>query len=206
MSDRLERMKETLMSAVEMEICNLGEADTDELGKAIDMIKDLEEAIYYCAVTKAMEEWEENGEEMEENKKNGHHQMYYPNPMYYPPERMYYNGNGRSNNGMQSTTSRSSTSDSSNGNENSTSNYSEREYPYEFRDYREGRSPRSRRMYMEAKETHQDKASQMRELEKYMQELTQDVVEMVEGASPEEKQYLSKRVSALANKLAQLND
>lgn len=206
MSDRLERIKETLMSAVEMEICNLGEADTDELGKAIDMIKDLEEAIYYCAVTKAMEEWEENGEEMEENKKNGHYQMYYPNPMYYPPERMYYNGNGRSNNGMQSTTSRSSTSDSSNSDGNSTSNYSEREYPYEFRDYREGRSPRSRRMYMEAKETHQDKASQMRELEKYMQELTQDVVEMVEGASPEEKQYLSKRVSALANKLAQLND
>ena len=61
-------------------------------------------------------------------------------------------------------------------------------------------------MYMEAKEAHQDKATQMRELEKYMQELTSDIVEMVEGASPEEKQYLSKRVSALANKLAQLND
>jgi hypothetical protein len=29
---------------------------------------------------------------------------------------------------------------------------------------------------------------------------------MVEGASHEEKQYLSKRVAALANKLAQLND
>ena len=61
-------------------------------------------------------------------------------------------------------------------------------------------------MYMESKESHQDKATQMRELEKYMQELTQDVIEMVEGASQEEKQYLSKRVSALANKLAQLND
>jgi hypothetical protein len=149
MSDRLERMKETLMSAVEMEICNLGEADTEELGKAIDMIKDLEEAIYYCAVTKAMEEWEE--EDGEENKKNGHHQMYYPSPMY-PPERMYYNGNGHNSNGMQSTTSRNNTNNSNGG--DSTSNYSEREYPYEFRDYREGRSPRSRRMYMEAKETH----------------------------------------------------
>ena len=198
MSDRLERMKETLMSAVEMEICNLGEADTEELGKAIDMIKDLEEAIYYCAVTKAMGEWEEDSEEMGEHKKNGHHQM------YYLPEKISYNGNGRSRNGMQSNTSRSDTSDSSN--KNSSPDYSEREYPYEFHDYREGRSPRSRRMYMEAKETHQDKASQMRELEKYMQELTQDVVEMVEGASIEEKQYLSKRVSALANKLAQLND
>lgn len=29
---------------------------------------------------------------------------------------------------------------------------------------------------------------------------------MVEGASPEEKQYLSKKISALATKLTQLND
>ena len=28
------------------------EVDTKELGEAIDMIKDLEEAIYYCTVTK----------------------------------------------------------------------------------------------------------------------------------------------------------
>jgi hypothetical protein len=45
----------------------------------------------------------------------------------------------------------------------------------------------------------------MRELEKYMQELAQDVIEMVEGASAEEKQYLSKKISALSTKLAQLN-
>ena len=32
----------------------------------------------------------------------------------------------------------------------------------------------------------------MRELEKYMQELTQDIVEMIGDASPEEKQYLEK--------------
>ena len=106
MSDRLERMKETLMSAVEMEICNLGDADTEELGKAIDMIKDLEEAIYYCAVTKAMEEYEEKTERQNENGgngNNGHSQMYYPAPMmYYPQERMYYNGNGRSGGGSPS--------------------------------------------------------------------------------------------------------
>jgi hypothetical protein len=32
----------------------LSEVDTKELGEAIDMIKDLEEAIYYCTVTEAM--------------------------------------------------------------------------------------------------------------------------------------------------------
>ena len=43
----------------------------------------------------------------------------------------------------------------------------------------------------------------MRELEKYMQELAQDVTEMIEGSSPEERQYLSKKISALATKLTQ---
>jgi hypothetical protein len=32
--------------------------------------------------------------------------------------------------------------------------YTEKEFPNAFMDSREGRSPRSRRMYMEAKETH----------------------------------------------------
>lgn len=75
----------------------------------------------------------------------------------------------------------------------------EQENPYE------GRSHRSRRMYMEAKETHQEKSVQMRELEKYMQELAQDVLEMIEDASSEEKSYLSKKISALATKLQNLN-
>ena len=74
-----------------------------------------------------------------------------------------------------------------------------------FDDPREGKSHRSRRMYMEAKETHQDKTMQMKELEKYAQELTSDIIEMVEDASPEERQYLSKKVTALANKITQLN-
>ena len=38
-----------------------------------------------------------------------------------------------------------------------------------------------------------------------MQELTQDMVEMIEDASPEEKQYLEKRITALGNKIGQLN-
>lgn len=45
----------------------------------------------------------------------------------------------------------------------------------------------------------------MRELEKYMQELAQDITEMIEGASPEERQYLGKKISALATKLMQTN-
>ena len=73
-----------------------------------------------------------------------------------------------------------------------------------MRDSREGRSPQTRRTYMENKQMHRDKASQLRELEKYMQELTQDMVEMIEDASPEERQYLEKKVSALATKIGQV--
>jgi hypothetical protein len=68
-------------------------------------------------------------------------------------------------------------------------------------DHREGKSAKNRRMYMEAKETHQDKVTQMRELEKYMQELSQDIVEMIADASVEEKQYLEKKLTTLATKV-----
>ncbi len=94
---------------------------------------------------------------------------------------------------------RGGSSSSSGGNRN----FYEKEMPIELRDYREGRSPQSRRMYMEAKEMKMDKATSMKELEKYVQELTHDMVEMVADASPEEKQYLERRVSALASKIGQ---
>ena len=82
----------------------------------------------------------------------------------------------------------------------SRSSYTE---PIYERDEREGRSPQNRRMYMEAKGT-KDKATQLRELEKYMQELTGDMVEMIQDSSPEEKQYLEKKISALATKIGQM--
>lgn len=71
-------------------------------------------------------------------------------------------------------------------------------------DERDGRSYTSRRMYMEAKELKKDKAVQLRELEKYMQELSSDITEMISDASVEEKQYLEKKISALATKIGQM--
>lgn len=54
--DRLEKMKECLMSKVEGQIYgNLENVDAKELGEAVDMIKDLSEAVYYCTITKAMQ-------------------------------------------------------------------------------------------------------------------------------------------------------
>ena len=167
MVERLKHIKETLMSAVESQMYNLSEVDTEELGDVIDMLKDLEEATYYCSVVKAMEESEKHKE------KNGSDMMYYP-PMYYDEKSISHeNGNGmhRSyySNGNGSSSSSSNGNESSSGsNGSSSSQYTEREFPYAFQDVREGKSHRSRRMYMEAKETHQDKSVQMKELEKYV--------------------------------------
>lgn len=66
-----------------------------------------------------------------------------------------------------------------------------------------GHSPTSRKTYMEYKANGKDKTMKLRELEKYMQELTSDIVEMIDGASPEEKQLLEKRVATLATKISQ---
>ena len=205
--ERMKYMKETLMNCVQGQLGDLSSVDAKELGEVIDMIKDLEEAIYYCTVVEAMEKAGENGYE-----EYSRHQAHYSEPYYRDMDRrvgrMYYgdsymtSGQGNSNSGMRSSGHGSSGSNHS----SSSAQYTEKEYPMEWRDHREGRSPKSRRMYMESKETHQDKIAQMRELERYVQELTQDVIEMVEDASPEEKQYLSKRVTALGNKLSQLTN
>lgn len=193
--EKLKQMKEALVGHLQSEIYNIKEANTQELGAAVDMVKDLAEAIYYCTITEAMEE--------KEHEKKYYYDHYpivyaddrrnYVEPMIYDYGRDIDKEKGR----MYYT----------NGGNGSRSMYTEREYPYplEFRDRREGRSPMSRKMYMEAKEMHHGKEVQMRELENYMQELTSDIAEMIKGASPEEKQLLQKKISTLATKVDQVN-
>ena len=184
--ERLKQMKDSLISIVQSQMGgHLDQVNTEELGEAIDMIKDLEEAIYYCTITKAMTE--------KEDKEKEHYyytEKVYPDylPKYYPyyrdmdrdTGRMYYGGNGGTRRYDEVMTSYPSTM---------------------MRDAREGRSGRSRKSYMESKEMHQDKEVQMKELEKYMQELTHDITEMVSDASPEEKVMLQQKISMLASKI-----
>ncbi len=238
--EQLKTMKEMLVGCVQGQMTHLDTVDTKELGEAIDMIKDLSEAIYYCTVTKAMEEKEEkpengnggmmyypvmyyregnttDGRDSSRGGEGGGGRRNYEEYMAYPyyrdmdqmEGRMYYNGGGSSGSrgggggsGGGGGNSGGSGGGSSSGGSGSR-NYSEREMPFGemMRDRREGRSPQNRKMYMESKEMHKDKASQLQELEKYAQELTNDLVEMVEGASPEEKQFLSNKIATLATKI-----
>lgn len=74
-------MKECLVGMVEGQIYgNIDKVDAQELGAAVDMIKDLSEALYYCSITEAMEEEGEG-----KNEKGKHGAMYYSRPMYHMP-------------------------------------------------------------------------------------------------------------------------
>lgn len=194
--EKLKHLKEMLMDGVSAEASKgLHAINREELGEAIDMIKDIEEIIYYCSITKAMEEKEKENEYMQ---KHNYSSMNYP--MYYNggssrnyenmDNRMWYNGGNSSSAG-------------NNARGGGSRGYSDGWVmaPFDARDYREGRSYMTRKNYMEGKEMHHDKAKQMQELDKYVQELTDDILEMIHDASPEEKVALSQKMTTLANKI-----
>ena len=116
---------------------------------------------------------------------------YHMNPdMYreYTPE--YYRDVDRENGRLYYTET---------GNMNNVSNQN-------MRDYREGRSGMSRRGYMESKEQHksnsqEDKQKKMLELEKYVDDLSNDVKEMIMDSTPEEKSMLKQKLMGMANNL-----
>ena len=197
--EQLKSMKHQLTSIVQEQLSNTQNVDTKELGEAVDMIKDLAEAIYYCTITEAM------GKNDKEEKKQQHIMYYTPykiypdyyrdmdyNKMYYS-DRMYGAG-GATPSGI------GIGSMGSNSREHQ-DRIMPREYPIEMRDYREGRSGMSRRTYIESKENHQSKEVQMKELEKYMKELSEDISEMIEDATPEERQVLHQKIMTLAEKV-----
>lgn len=50
-TEELKKMKDQLVTCVQSQLTDIPKANTHELGEAVDMIKDLAEAIYYCTIT-----------------------------------------------------------------------------------------------------------------------------------------------------------
>ena len=203
--EQLKKMKECLTGMVESQIYgNIENVDTKELGEAVDMIKDLAEAIYYCTVTEAMEE----GGDGHKRSHDSHSKMYsskrpmpydsnYPVEYYDPryrmrPPMMYSDGGGQMGGGA-----RYYSEDNMNMYPESVGHVYRNGGMY---DPREGRSGQRRKMYMDGKGV-KDKSHQMQELDVYMQELAADMTEMIQDASPEEKQLLQAKISSLAAKI-----
>ena len=209
MHKKMKELQERIYACTQ---AHVEDASTEELGEAIDMIKDLAEGIYYEQKAKLVEK---ELECMEENKLM--EKLRYRD-LDRREGRMYYDGGGRGSGNSGGNSGGNSNSGNSGGN-SGTRNYDGGNYryiPYEndtweqpyrmdMRDSREGRSPMSRRNYMESKEMHKDKNKKIKDLEKYMQELTEDITEMIADASPEEKAVLDRKVTALASKISALN-
>ena len=209
--EQLKTIKQCLISAVQTQLGDLKKTDAKELGEVIDMIKDLEEAMYYCSITEAMEK---SAEEKEQGNMNVN---YYMEPMYYRgqsrdsmgrytsggrrgyEEPMYYDGSSSSSSGQSG----------SMGQSGETRNYVPyMEYaPYMMRDNRwrdehfGDKSGMSRRMYMEGKQYHGDDQQSMKELEHYIKDLGEDLTDMIKESSQEEKQVLSTKLQQLATKI-----
>lgn len=163
----LKTMKEQLMSVVQNQMTDLSHADTHELGEAIDMIKDLAEAMYYCSIVEAMEGTYPSNEVT----------RYYGEPrrLITPyDDDSYYRDMDRDKGRMY---------------------YTERS------DRRTGRSPQMRKYYMESKEAHHDEVVTMKELENYLTELSKDITEMINEATPDERMMLQKKLQTLAAKI-----
>lgn len=69
----LKAIKKCLINQVQNECSDLKKVNTKELGEVIDMIKDLEEAMYYCAIIKAMEKGQDNSWLLEDKKDMSRH-------------------------------------------------------------------------------------------------------------------------------------
>ena len=197
--EQLKAMKEQLTSIVQGQLAHTDSVDTKELGEAVDMIKDLAEAIYYCSITEAMDESKDKGNTY-------YYTTYRPDMMtrydeIFDPNRMFYGGQGSNNSSGRSRMYRTGRKINPVYYQ---PDYREYDYPEQMmpdHDPREGRARKSRRMYMESKELHKDSATQMKELEKYIQDLSKDVTEMIEHATPEEKQLLQQKIMTLSTKI-----
>jgi hypothetical protein len=219
MHEMIEKLTEC--AKAEMDKKGIEEIDAEEFGKATDIIKDLAEAMYYRTLTEAMKE-SEYGEEYDEygpmddgrrgyrgqprSKTSGRYmkrgdgrRMGYDEPPYYHMNPTMYHEWDKTQEELDrdmdrlthgrmyftDTTTNTGSMHNANG----------------MRDRREGRSGMMRRGYMEAKEMGKDKGEKMKELEDYMKELSTDVTEMIDGASPEEKTMLKQKMQVLMSKI-----
>lgn len=230
--EHLKMMKERLVDCVEKQInSNLEYTNAEELGEAVDMIKDLSEAIYYCTITEAMDE---------KSQGNGHYPVahYYGDgymqeyPMMYASNGGGQGGNGGSRNYTPMLYASDGQGGGRGGNQGGSRNYTpmmyyedgNRQTPGESRNY-------TPMMYNSGSMYHSpeygypmmspehegrspmvrrrymdgkkmnDKTTQMKELEQYTQELASDLTDMIKDASPEEKQLLQQKISLLASKI-----
>lgn len=221
LAEMIEKLEDALYSQMSG---GIEQIDTDEFGKVADILKDLTsakknclKADYYETVTEAMEAEGAEGEEGAEDEERKYYggrrrdsrgrymrrRGYVEMPEYiedYDMDAEQYNKLRDMDKDMSKmyytdmqNRSRYYTQNGGNGGNT-------------MRNYTEGRSGMSRRGYIESKEMHNsgsesDKMMNRRELEKWVDDIGQDVKELVPTMSAEERTSLKTKMTNLVNAL-----
>lgn len=223
----IERMHEMIEKLSECAKCEFDKGveniDTCEMKEAIDMLKDLSEAMYYRTLTVAMQE-SDTDEIMDMFDRYGEDRRFYDNYRYKTSGRFAPKGKGSymPRRGYEEPPYYHMTPEM----------YREHD-PEWYRDMDkhtrgvmyyteplergekvgerkdnlyESRYDRAKRMYTETKDTHkagtaEDKQAKMKSLEAYTKELAEDVTEMITDMSAEEKNLLRTKMQTLAQKI-----
>ncbi len=185
----------------------IDKVDTCEMGKVIDMIKDLSEAIYYRELTKAMQDYDPD-EIMEMLERYGDGGRRFYDHYSYADGKFAPKGHGTYHKGYEEPSHFHMTPEMYRDMDRDMGRmyFTEPIMNTSMRDSKEGRSGMSRRAYMENKELHKssspaDKEARVRDLSTYMKEFASDLMEIINDSIPEEKTVLKRDLSALVTKI-----
>lgn len=190
--------------------------NTDEMGKVVDMIKDLSEAEYYSRIAKSMEEYEEDEKEAEKFRLHLFEEKYgesdgrrfydhyrYANGRFAPKGSGTYRRNYSPylNSGYMpewDDMEQMRDIDRHNGRMYYTDSFAH--------ERNESRYDKARRMYTESKEVHKantqtDKEQKMKDLENYFKEISEDLTDVISDATSEEKAMLRTKLTGLAGRI-----
>lgn len=190
--------------------------NTDEMGKVVDMIKDLSEAEYYSRIAKSMEEYEEDEKEAEKFRLHLFEEKYgesdgrrfydhyrYANGRFAPKGSGTYRRNYSPylNSGYMpewDDMEQMRDIDRHNGRMYYTDSF--------VHERDESRYDKARRMYTESKEVHKantqtDKEQKMKDLENYFKEISEDLTEAISDATAEEKAMVRTKLTGLAGRI-----
>ncbi len=190
--------------------------NTDEMGKVVDMIKDLSEAEYYSRIAKSMEEYEEDEKEAEKFRLHLFEEKYgesdgrrfydhyrYANGRFAPKGSGTYRRNYSPylNSGYMpewDDMEQMRDVDRHNGRMYYTDSFAH--------ERNESRYDKARRMYTESKEVHKantqtDKEQKMKDLENYFKEISEDLTEAISDATAEEKAMVRTKLTGLAGRI-----
>lgn len=206
MHDRIKNIQNQLLSKIENQMSNLDCVDTEEFAKVIDAVHHLEEAMYYCAIVEAMEKSQEDSSSDMPMRSHMGYTEYFPHGEYnwdamdWRPY-YYYTQSGRGSANQYGGSDSRSTSSRMGYGENGMMGYSE---GGQSGSQGQGGSNSSGQTAYYGGPTYyytDSKPADMKDVSKYLSELSDSLPHMMEKASPEEKKMVSDKLQQITQKV-----